>query len=240
MSVVLTYAILHQIAPQCRIAASLVDPLNKYLPEYGITSLLRMDHFLGQAAEESAGFATLTEYASGREYEWRRDLGNTQAGDGVRYKGRGIFQLTGRANYARMSLILGIDLINNPELAATADIAVRVACEYWKTHGLSALADNDDLEGITRRINGGLNGLADRTLYTNRADMALSTLFPKDEEGRIADNKGLDTPAPVVVAAKPAEAPVVVPEVKVVPKPVTVATVTDSPTFFQKLGNLFS
>ena len=190
MGIILTYDILHKIAPQCKIAMTLVDPLNKYLPQYGINTLLRLDHFLGQAAEESDGFRTLVEYASGHEYEGRRDLGNIYPNDGPRYKGRGIFQLTGRANYKTMSSILGIDLIKDPDLAATPEIAVRVACEYWKTHNLNALADQDDLEGITRRINGGINGIADRTIYTNRADMALSFLFPKDEEGRIADNKG--------------------------------------------------
>ena len=191
MSIVLTYEILHKIAPQCKVAASLVEPLNKYLPLYGITSLLRLDHFLGQASEESDGFKTLVEYASGREYEGRRDLGNVQAGDGVRFKGRGIFQLTGRANYGTMGKTLGLDLLNHPELAATPEVAVRVACEYWKSHNLAALADEDDLEAITRRINGGTNGIADRKIYTDRADMVLSPLFPKDEQGRIADNKGI-------------------------------------------------
>jgi putative chitinase len=176
--VTLTYEILHAIAPQCKVAMSLVDPLNKWLPQYGINTLLRLDHFLGQAAEESAGFATLVEYASGREYEGREDLGNTQEGDGVLFKGRGIFQLTGRANYAKMSQILGVDLVSNPDLAATPDIAVRVACEYWRTHGLAALADQDDLEGITRRINGGTNGIQDREIFTSRADKVLSPLFP--------------------------------------------------------------
>lgn len=190
MSITLTYDILRKIAPQCKVAMSLVDPFNKYLPQYGINTLLRLDHFLGQAAEESDGFKTLVEYASGREYEGRKDLGNVYPGDGVRYKGRGIFQLTGRENYVSLGKILGLDLLNHPELAATPEIAVRVACEYWKTRNLNVLADQDDIEAITRKINGGLNGLADRTIYTNRADMVLSPLFPKDEDGRISDNQG--------------------------------------------------
>ena len=171
---------------------NLITELNVYLPQYGIDTLLRLDHFLGQAAEESDGFSSLVEDdGDGRAYEGRRDLGNIHPGDGVRFKGRGIFQLTGRANYTSMSAILGVDLVNHPELAATPEISVRVACEYWKTNGLSALADDDDLEAITKRINGGYNGLEVRRAYTDRVDMALSQLFPKDEQGRIADNKGL-------------------------------------------------
>jgi putative chitinase len=177
--ITLTDTILLHIAPQANrdIVEGLIAPLNLYLPQYGIDTLLRLDHFLGQGAEETAGFRTLTEYASGREYEGRHDLGNIQAGDGERFKGRGIFQITGRANYTTMSHVLGVDLVNNPQLAASPEIAVRTACEYWKSHGLAALADNDDLEGITRRINGGTNGINDRETYTDRADNIISPLF---------------------------------------------------------------
>lgn len=177
---ILTPQILLSIAPQAnrQIIAGLIDPLNQFLPQYGITTQLRLDHFLGQSAEETAGFRTLTEYASGQEYEGRRDLGNTEPGDGPRFKGRGIFQLTGRANYTAMAARLGVDLVNNPEMAATPVIAVQTACVYWQTRGLNALADADDIQGITRRINGGLNGLSDREIFTNRADNVLSPLFP--------------------------------------------------------------
>lgn len=178
--IILTTQILKSIAPQGHsdIIAGLVPYLNQYLDGYGINTLLRLDHFLGQGAEETAGYMTLTEYASGSEYEGRRDLGNVDPGDGVKYKGRGIFQITGKYNYQQMSNILGVDLVSNPELAATPEIAVRTACEFWKSHNLNALADNDDLEGITRRINGGTNGINDREIYTDRADTALSPLFP--------------------------------------------------------------
>lgn len=175
----ITAQMLFAIAPQGNptVINGLVDPLNQYLDQYGINTLLRFDHFFGQAAEETAGFKVLVEYASGREYENRRDLGNVQPGDGPRFKGRGIFQLTGRANYERMGQLLNVDLVNNPDLAANPDIAVRTACEYWKTHNLQAYADQDDTQGITRRINGGLNGLADRELYTTRADRVFTPLF---------------------------------------------------------------
>lgn len=182
MSIIITVDHLYKISPRPRaneaIVTGLIDPLNKYLPLYEINTLLRLDHFFGQSAEETDGFHTLTEYANGNEYNGRRDLGNVEPGDGPRYKGRGIFQLTGRANYDRLGKILGIDLINNPELAATPEVAVRVACEYWKTHGLNALAVNDDLTGITRRINGGTNGIDAREAFTTLADKAFSPLFP--------------------------------------------------------------
>ena len=125
-------------------------------------------------------------------YEGRRDLGNTIKGDGKRFMGRGIFQLTGRANYVKYSAILGVDMVANPALAETAEIAVRVACEYWKSRGLNALADANDLKGITKRINGGFNGLADRQRYLARAKQVLAS-------------KPLAKP---VQAEKPAPAPV--------------------------------
>lgn len=136
------------------------------LPQYGITTPLRLAHFWAQASHECHGFRTMHEYwgptDAQRRYEGRKDLGNTQAGDGKRFMGRGIFQLTGRANYAAMSKKLGIDFVTNPEKAADPVIALRIACEYWRSRGLNALADKNDMKGITRKINGGQNGLADR------------------------------------------------------------------------------
>lgn len=143
--------------------------LDKVAPElaekYGINTPERMRHFLAQTAHESAGFKTAKEYASGKEYEGRRDLGNTQPGDGQRYKGRGVIQLTGRANYKTYGDKLGIDLVNNPELAANPEVAWKVAGQYWQDHKLNELADRGDIVGITRRINGGTNGLKDRKRY---------------------------------------------------------------------------
>jgi putative chitinase len=136
------------------------------LPKYGITTPLRLAHFWAQMSHECAGFRTLHEYwgptPAQKRYEGRKDLGNTQPGDGYRFRGRGIIQLTGRANYAAMSKTLKVDLIANPELAADAAIAIRVACDYWKSRRLNALADKNDIVAITKKINGGTNGLADR------------------------------------------------------------------------------
>ena len=146
------------------------------LQQYDITTRLRIAHFLGQTCEESAGFRTTEEFASGEEYEGRQDLGNTKPGDGPRYKGRGLIQLTGRANYRTMGVTLGIDLEDSPEKAAEPALSLRIACEYWRTHKLNDMADRDDLIAITRAINGGLNGLDDRRLFTGKAKVALARL----------------------------------------------------------------
>ena len=145
--------------------ASLVEPLNRILPQYEINTPLRIAHFLAQAAHETADFRTLVEYGPDNyfsRYDGRKDLGNTVPGDGLRYKGRGIFQLTGRINYRVYGQRLGIDLENNPAKAADAAVSVQIACEYWKAKGLNGWADRDDVKEITRRINGGYNGLQDR------------------------------------------------------------------------------
>lgn len=127
---------------------------------------LRLAHFMAQAAHESGGFRAMTEIwgptPAQRGYEGRSDLGNTQPGDGFRYRGRGLFQITGRANYAAAGKDLGLPLVDQPETAAHPNIAVRTAVWYWSNRNLNTRADNDDVIGITRRINGGLNGLDDR------------------------------------------------------------------------------
>jgi putative chitinase len=154
------------------------DELVKYLPEileqYGINTRLRVAHFLAQLAHESDHFRTLEEYASGSAYEGRRDLGNTRRGDGRRYKGRGPIQVTGRFNYRKYGQLLGVDLENNPELAATPRIGLLIAAEFWKQNRLNELADDDNGKHITRRINGGYNGLNDRLSKIKRAKNVLS------------------------------------------------------------------
>lgn len=127
---------------------------------------LRLAHFMAQLGHESGGFRYMEEIwgptPAQRGYEGRADLGNTQAGDGFGYKGRGPIQITGRANYRRFGRKIGIDLERHPELAAIPSIGLLTACAYWADKGLNALADRDDVEGVTRKINGGTNGLADR------------------------------------------------------------------------------
>lgn len=171
----ITKAILRQIAPfaRDRIIEDLEKYFDKYLPEYEVNTYLRVCHFLAQCAHESDSFKTLEEYASGLAYEGRKDLGNTQPGDGRRYKGRGIIQLTGRANYREYGKALGVDLENSPELASDPEVSVRTALEYWKRKKLNLYADQDDIVTITKRINGGTNGLDDRKNYLARAKKVL-------------------------------------------------------------------
>lgn len=136
---------------------------NRYFPEYGIMdSALRLAHFLAQVIHESGSFRYMEEIASGQAYEGRASLGNTQPGDGVRYKGRGPIQITGRANYRRYGALLGIDFERHPEILAFPSIGLHGALEFWKQNKLNDLADADDVLAITKRINGGVNGLDDR------------------------------------------------------------------------------
>jgi putative chitinase len=142
--------------------------------EFEINTRLRQAHFLAQIAHESDRFRALEEYASGEEYEGRDDLGNTQWGDGVRFKGRGLIQITGRANYRNCGEGLGVDLIDNPERLADPDLACRSAGWFWQTNKLNPDADRDDVETITRVINGGLNGFDDRVYLLAVAKSVLS------------------------------------------------------------------
>ena len=175
---ILTAKILKQISPNANpnIIATLEQYMDTFFVKYNVNTYMRICHFLAQAAEESDGFKTLQEYASGSAYEGRHDLGNTQAGDGVRYKGRGIFEITGRANYKTYGDKISVDLVNNPQLAADGKNSLLTALEYWNDHGLSIYADHGDITSITKKINGGLNGLSVRQEYLNRA----LSIIPKD------------------------------------------------------------
>lgn len=152
--------------------SGLVPALNVALPLWRLATAPRLPHFLAQAAQETDGFRTLEEYASGDGYEGRTDLGNVLAGDGRRFKGRGIFQTTGRSNYARLGTALGLPLLDEPARLTEPGLAVLSACIYWADADLSILADAGDGIGIGRAINRGnplsakpANGEADRLLY---------------------------------------------------------------------------
>jgi putative chitinase len=159
----------------------LVDWMNNLCPTYAIDTPREFAHFLAQACHETDHFKTLREYASGNAYEGRVDLGNTQPGDGARFKGRGIFQTTGRANYLQLGIKKGRrDLfINTPELLEQPEYAVWSACEYWNTRNLNDPANHADtdilkkkykgnvldvspVEFISITINGGYNGMDER------------------------------------------------------------------------------
>lgn len=135
------------------------------LEDYEIIEGPRRQMFLAQLAHESDGFKTTREYASGAGYEGRRDLGNTEEGDGRRFRGRGLIQLTGRANYKKYGDMLGLDLTEDPDQVELFPLALTVSVLYWDSHGLNGLADEGDFERITRKINGGLNGLESREAY---------------------------------------------------------------------------
>jgi len=147
--------------------------LNKAMQEAGINTKQRQAMFMAQLAHESGEFRYMEEIASGAAYEGRKDLGNTQPGDGVRFKGRGPIQLTGRSNYRAAGKALGIDLENNPKRAADPDVGFRTAAWFWNSRGLNQYADAGNFREVTRRINGGYNGLASREAYYQRALAAL-------------------------------------------------------------------
>lgn len=162
---------------QAEIVRAISPVLASTLETYEINTRLRIAHFLGQTCQESAGFRTTEEFASGVGYEGRvSDLGNVKRGDGPRYKGRGLLQLTGRANYRKLGATLGVDLEEHPLMAAEPVLSLRIACEYWKGHRINADCDRDDLVAVTRKVNGGTNGLEDRGMYTRKAKEALARI----------------------------------------------------------------
>ena len=134
----------------------------------GIQDRQTLGILMGQLAHESAGFKATVERASGAAYEGRKDLGNTEPGDGRRFKGRGFIQLTGRSNYERIGRMIGEDLVNNPDLAAEPEIAAKIAVAFLKSSGALDKARAGDIRGTTRVINGGYNGLQDRQRRTAR------------------------------------------------------------------------
>ena len=151
--------------------------LKKSLPKYKINTPLRIAHFLAQVGHETHSFYYVQEVASGAAYENRKDLGNTKKGDGKRFKGRGILQLTGRTNYTKYGNFINVDFTKkgNEKLIATSlKYAVDSGCWYWtEFKKLNKYADKDNLKTITRRVNGGYNGLADRQEYLDRAKFFL-------------------------------------------------------------------
>ena len=160
-------------AKQARETDELGPIIQPAMEKYAINTFLRQAHFLAQTCQESDNYCTYEEYASGDAYEGRSDLGNVQPGDGKRYKGRGLIQLTGRGNYRRIGGILGLPLEAQPELALQPQNAVLIACEYWKSRNINTVCDRDDIEAVTRKVNGGLNGIKQRRIFLQRAEAAL-------------------------------------------------------------------
>jgi len=152
------------------------QPVLDRMQAAGIDTPLRQAHFLAQTGHESGDLLYTEELATGQAYEGRAELGNTQAGDGTKFKGRGLIQLTGRANYVAYGQSIGQDLTidgNWTKVATDPSLAVDVACWFWSRHNLNAFADKDDLLTITHRINGAENGLPDRQDHLDRAKFGL-------------------------------------------------------------------
>ena len=150
------------------ILASLTGNFAAVIEPYGIlANPRRLCHFLAQAAHESAGFRTLEEFGGATYWSrWKAapDLGTRPAATASAITA-GIFQLTGRANYRAMGGKISLGLEDEPDLAAEGDVSLRTACPSWKARRLDVLADNNDIREVTRRINGGFNGLAERQTY---------------------------------------------------------------------------
>lgn len=163
--------------------AELIFPhLDNAMQEREINTPLRCSAFLSQVGHESDDLRYMEEIASGEAYEGRKDLGNIYPGDGRKFKGRGPIQLTGRANYKKYGDLLNIDFLLAPEMAALPEYGFRVAALYWTLKKLNALADAEDIKEITRRINGGYNGLEDRLRRYELAKQVLDTPDPEPRE----------------------------------------------------------
>lgn len=188
---IITVDILKAIAPgskktNYKLLPDLARWMNEWFPHFEIDTPQELRHILAQLAHESDSFNTLEEYASGKAYEGRKDLGNINAGDGVKFKGRGAIQTTGRGNYYQLGLILHKPemFIDNPELLEAPQWGVWSAGVYWQTRHLNDIANMPDtatiyvkkrnwnlspIEYITWRVNGAQNGIDQRIKFYERA-----------------------------------------------------------------------
>ena len=163
-----------QILPNAgQVAGIFIPVLNTAMNRYQIVGPKRIAAFIAQIGHESGQLKYVKEIwgptAAQVKYEGRKDLGNTIAGDGSKYRGRGLIQITGRANYMACGEGLGLDLIKQPELLEKPQHACMSAAWFWASRCLNTLADAGQFDKITRRINGGLNGAADRQALYARA-----------------------------------------------------------------------
>ena len=187
---------LNKIMPNARTKAGIFLPaLNAAMLEFGINTPARTASFLAQLAHESGQLVYVRELwgptPSQLRYErdfsaaWPPragtdrnqlpfDLGNSQAGDGSRFRGRGLIQIPGRSNDAACGKALGLDLLAQPALLEQTVNACRSAGWFWQSRGLNALADAGDQVAVTKRINGGTNGLAERLAYFKIAQKVLA------------------------------------------------------------------
>jgi predicted chitinase len=175
--------------------------LEAAMAEFAINTPAREAAFVAQLAHESGQFRFMEEIwgptDAQRRYEPQSTLagrlGNTEAGDGRRFKGRGPIQITGRDNYRRYGHLLGVDLLSNPEQAALPDLAFRIAALFWTNNGLNELADRtsaDAFRQVTRRINGGFNGLKEREEFYAAACRALGVTVQRSRGGPAVTGSG--------------------------------------------------
>ena len=200
---------LRQIMPNLAPAKLLLylAPLNAAMQAHGVNTMLRTAAFIAQLAHESGEFRWMEEIWGPTDAQRRYEppnalaakLGNTLAGDGKRFKGRGPIQITGRFNYAKYGGLLNIDLTADPARAALPEVAFATAGLFWITNGLNQLADAQQFTAITRRINGGTNGLADRQQFYAKAQAVLAQGFTAGAVTRGARSVVL----PEVVAGAP-------------------------------------
>ncbi|WP_313461710.1 glycoside hydrolase family 19 protein [Pseudomonas nitroreducens] len=175
----ITEAQLLRIYPNASQRAGVFVPaLNRAMQRYRIDSPVRQAAFLAQIGHESGQLKWVKEIwgptPAQSRYEGRKDLGNTQSGDGKRFMGRGLLQVTGRENYRKTGAALGVNLLDKPELLEQPEWAAASAAWWWTNHGLNELADAGEFEQITRRINGGLNGQKERLELWARAKEVLA------------------------------------------------------------------
>lgn len=168
-----------------RCTGARIDRATEFLPfveaamdEFEINTPKRQAAFLAQIGHESGRLKYTIELwgptPAQSRYEGRDDLGNTEQGDGYRFRGRGLIQLTGRANYIEAGDALGVELIESPSLLAEPELACRSAAWFWREHGCNELADVGDFRRITLRINGGTNGMDDRLALYEAAQAVLA------------------------------------------------------------------
>jgi putative chitinase len=180
----------------------------------GITDKVELAQFMAQMAHESGNFRYLQEIwgptAAQQRYEGRRDLGNTQPGDGFRFRGRGYVQLTGRSNYAVYGSMIGVDLLNDPDLASQPDIAAKLAVAYWNSRVKPRIRDFQDTRAVTKIINGGYNGLDDRmskfAKYSNQSDLGAGVAVAAAAVSPTLPT-GVDTSVPAATTTGPGAAP---------------------------------
>ena len=178
------------------VVAALVSSLDTLAEKYGLSSPLRLAHFLAQTAHESGGFRLIEEnlnysadglmkifpkYFKDKDpqayhrqpekianvvYASRMGNGDTASGEGYKFRGRGLIQLTGKNNYSALANDLGVSIDETVAYLATPEGAVESAAWFWNKNGLNALADKDDVTAVTKKINGGTIGLEDRMKHT--------------------------------------------------------------------------